>query len=137
MPEMGLHNKHAWNSWQSEERQHSSRHAPQVPIEQKITQGGRKIGVASWLSHFGGQVGLCLVKLNTHRPSAKPGHSQGYTLQERDRREAKQGPLHSSKGPQRPAPEISHEVGQAPRDATDRGSQHDGCGGGSLHPNLP
>lgn len=42
---MGLHNKHAWNSWQSEERQHSSRHAPQVPIEQKITQGGRKIGV--------------------------------------------------------------------------------------------
>lgn len=30
------------NSWQSEEGQHSSRHAPQVPIEQKTTRGEKR-----------------------------------------------------------------------------------------------
>ena len=56
---------------------HATHHKSQV--EQKITREKKDWSV-SWLNHFGGQIGLCLVKLNTHRPSAKPGHSQGYTF---------------------------------------------------------
>ena len=133
---MGLHNKHAWKSWQSEERQHSSCHAPQVPSRAEDHTGEKRLE--------------CKLAQPLWRPdwslSGKAEHTQtlGQTrplprvhLQKRDCREAKQGPLRSSKGPQSPAPEISHEVGQAPRDAPGRGSQHDGCGGGSLHPNPP
>lgn len=60
---------------------HAMHHKPRV--EQTITRQGKDRSV-SWLNHFGSQVGLCLVKLNTHRPSVKPGHFQGYTLQKRE-----------------------------------------------------
>lgn len=55
-------------------------------MEQKIEEG-KRWGV-SWANHFGKQVGVHLVKLNTHKPLTKPGYPQVYALQKREHQKA-------------------------------------------------